>query len=215
MAEIAAVIFDVGNVLYHWNPRVLYERLIDDDRALDAFLRDVVTRDWHFQHDAGRPFAETSAELIARHPERADLIRLWGEKFIDSVGPAIAGMPELVRELDAGGIPLFAITNFSAEFWTPFHARETALFAPFRDIVVSGAEKLVKPDPAIYRLALRRFGLRAEQAIFIDDREENILAAQAEGMHGHLFRDAATLRQELAALGLLGAYSGQGRGDLA
>lgn len=62
MADIAAVIFDVGNVLYHWNPRILYERLIDDDRALDAFLRDVVTPEWHFQHDAGRPFAETSVE---------------------------------------------------------------------------------------------------------------------------------------------------------
>ena len=203
MADIAAVIFDVGNVLYHWAPRVLYERLIDDDRALDAFLRDVVTLDWHFQHDMGRPFAETSAELIARHPEHAALIRLWGEKFIDSVGPAVEGMPEIVRELHEGGIPLFAITNFSDEFWTPFHAREADLFAPFRDIVVSGRERLVKPDAAIYRLALDRFGLRAEQALFIDDREENVVAAEAEGMRGHLFRDAATLRRELAELNLL------------
>ncbi|UZW55192.1 HAD family phosphatase [Sphingobium sp. JS3065] len=203
MAAVAAVIFDVGNVLYHWNPRVLYERLIDDDRALDAFLGDVVTLDWHLQHDQGRPFAETSAELIARHPEHAGLIRLWGEKFIDSVGPAIDGMPDIVRELDDGGVPLFAITNFSDEFWTPFHEREARLFAPFRDIVVSGAEKLVKPDPAIYRLALDRFGLCAEQALFVDDREDNILAARAEGMRGHLFRDAATLRKELASLGLL------------
>ena len=205
MAEVAAVIFDVGNVLYHWNPRVLYERLIDDDRALDAFLRDVVTMDWHFQHDAGRPFAETSAELIARHPGSADLIRLWGEKFIDSVGPAVDGMADIIRELDGRDVPLFAITNFSDEFWPSFHAREAGLFAPFRNIVVSGAEKLVKPDPAIYRLALARFGLRAEQALFVDDREENILAAEAEGMRGHLFRDAGTLRQELSALGLLEA----------
>lgn len=200
---VAAVIFDVGNVLYRWNPRVLYERLIDDDRALDAFLQHVVTLDWHFQHDQGRPFAETSAELIARHPEHADLIRLWGEKFIDSVGPAIEGMPEIVRELDDGGVPIFAITNFSDEFWPPFHAREAALFAPFRDILVSGAEKLVKPDPAIYRLALARFGLSAEEALFVDDREENVIAAEAEGMRGHLFRDAAALREELASLGLL------------
>jgi len=168
MADIA-VIFDVGNVLYHWNPRVLYERLIDDDRALDAFLRDVVTLDWHFQHDQGRPFAETSAELIARHPEQAALIRVWGERFIDSIGPAVEGMPQIVHELHAGGIPLFAITNFSDEFWAPFRAREAELFALFSDIVVSGTEKLVKPDPAIYRLALGRFGLDAEQALFIDD----------------------------------------------
>lgn len=201
----AAVIFDVGNVLYHWDPRILYERLIDDDRALDAFLCDVVTMDWHFQHDAGRPFAETSAELIARHPEHAALIRLWGERFIDSVGPVVTGMDALVRDLNDAGMPLFAITNFSAEFWTPFHAREAALFAPFRDIVVSGAEKLVKPDPAIYRLALARFGLEPQAALFVDDRAENVDAAMALGMRGHLFSDAPTLRAELATLGLLPA----------
>jgi 2-haloacid dehalogenase len=201
--EIAAVIFDVGKVLYHWEPRLLYERLIDDDRALDAFLRDVVTMDWHVQHDMGRPFAETSAELIARHPEHEPLIRLWGDRFIDSVQPAVAGMPELVRDLHGRGIPLFALTNFSAEFWTPFRAREAALFAHFRDIVVSGVERIAKPDPAIYRLALDRFGLSAEETLFIDDREDNIAAAQALGIHGHLFRDAATLRRDLAAPGLL------------
>ena len=69
-----AVIFDVGKVLYDWSPRALYERLIPDDEALDAFLRDVVTIEWHFQHDTGRAFAETSAELTARFPQYAELI---------------------------------------------------------------------------------------------------------------------------------------------
>lgn len=203
MAGIAAVIFDVGKVLYHWDPKVLYERLIDDDRALDAFLRDVATQEWHAQHDAGRPFAETSAELIAAHPEHESLIRVWGENFIDSVGPAIDGMPELVRDLDRQGVPIFGLTNFSAEFWQSFRLREAALFAPFRDILVSGVERLVKPDPAIYRLALDRFGLEAEVTLFIDDRDENIAAAQALGIRGHLFRDAAALRADLERLGLL------------
>jgi 2-haloacid dehalogenase len=203
LAEVAAVIFDVGNVLYHWDPRVLYERLIEDDQALDAFLRDVVSLEWHTQHDAGRPFAETSAELIARHPEHEPLIRLWGDRFIDSVGPVVHGMAELVRELDSRGAPLFALTNFSAEFWVPFHAREASFFASFKDILVSGVEKLIKPDPAIYRLALDRFGLQPLQTLFIDDRQDNVDAAQALGIRSHLFRDAATLRSDLAALGLL------------
>ncbi|HKT75289.1 MAG TPA: HAD family phosphatase [Sphingobium sp.] len=208
MADVAAVIFDVGNVLYHWEPRLLYERLIADDRALDAFLRDVVTMEWHAQHDAGRPFAETSAELIARHPDHAPLIRLWGERFIDSVQPAIAGMAELVADLDRRAVPLFALTNFSAEFWTPFRAREAELFAPFRDILVSGVERMVKPDPAIYRLALDRFGLAPHEALFVDDREDNVAAAQALGIAGHLFRDAATLRRDLVARGLLDPIPG-------
>ena len=205
MADIAAVIFDVGQVIYHWNPRVLFERLIPDDQALDAFLRDVVSADWHFQHDAGRPFAQTSAERIALFPEHAAHIPIWGERFNDSVGPVVDGMAAIIADLAARDVPLYAITNYSAEFWPAFHAREAAMFAPFRDIVVSGVEKLVKPDPAIYALALARFGLRAEQAIFIDDRADNIAGARQLGMRGHLFRDAPTLRTELAALCLLPA----------
>jgi 2-haloacid dehalogenase len=200
---VRAVVFDVGNVLFSWDPRFLYERLIDDDEALDAFLRDVVTAEWHFQHDAGRPFAETSAELAALYPEHRDLIAHWGPRFNESLGPAIEGMVPLIEELDARGVPLFAITNFSDEFWGPFRDTQTALFGRFRDIVVSGTERLVKPDPAIYRLALDRFEIAADEAIFIDDRAENVAGAESVGMRGHLFTGAGRLRAELEGLRLL------------
>lgn len=198
-----AVIFDVGRVLYHWEPELLYARRIPDDAARSAFLRDVVTTAWHFQHDAGRDFAETSAELIAEHPDHADLIAAWGPNFLETVPGPVAGMPDLVAELDRAGVPLFAITNFSHEFWPPFRQREAALFAPFRDIVVSGDEKLTKPDPAIFRLALDRFGLAAADALFVDDVAANVEGARAVGLHAHLFTDAATLRAELGRFGLL------------
>lgn len=200
---VSAVVFDVGNVLYHWDPRFLYQRLIEDDQALDAFVRDVVTQDWHFQHDAGRDFADTSAELIARHPQHRDLIALWGPRFNDSVGPMVPGMERLVADLDDAGVPLFAITNFSHEFWPPFRATNPSLFDRFRDILVSGVEKLVKPDPAIYRLALQRFRLSACDCLFIDDRLENVEGARAISMMAHHFRDEPTLRAELKGIGLL------------
>lgn len=198
-----AVIFDVGRVLYNWDPRILYRRLIADDRALDAFLRDVVTTEWHFQHDAGRNFADTSAELIALYPQHAELIAAWGPRFRESIGDPIPGMHELVAALDSAGVPLFAITNFSHEFWPPFRVAEAALFDRFRDIVVSGTEKLVKPDPAIYRLALARFGLEPGEAVFIDDNRANIEAAAALGIHALHFTDEAALRPQLRGLGLV------------
>lgn len=198
----SAVIFDVGRVLFDWSPRFLYERLISDDRALDAFLRDVVTTEWHFQHDAGRPFAETSAELIAEHPHHRDLIEAWGARFDETIPGAVAGMHDIVEELDAAGVPLFCITNFSGEFFPPFRFKHAALFDRFRDIVVSGDERLVKPDPAIYRLALERFGLTADEALFIDDREDNIAGAEGVGIAGHVFRDVQTTRMWLRAQGL-------------
>ncbi|MFL9842341.1 HAD family phosphatase [Sphingomonas sp. ST-64] len=203
MGAVRAVIFDIGNVLFHWHPRFLYERLIGDDRALAAFLDEVVTLDWHFQHDAGRDFADTSAELIARFPQHAELIAAWGPRFNESVGDPVAGMHELVAELDAARVPLFAITNFSHEFWPPFRAEWPRLFDRFRDVVVSGDEKLVKPDPALYRLALARFGLEPHEAVFIDDNAANVTGAQALGIRSVLFADAQHTRRELADAGLL------------
>lgn len=200
---VEAVVFDVGNVLYRWEPRSLYERLIPDGQALDAFMDNVVTMDWHLQHDAGRPFAETSAELIAEHPEHAELIRAWGERFDETILGMVEGMQPIVEALDANRVPLFAITNFSGEFWKPFRLAEAHIFDRFRDIVVSGDEKMVKPDPAIYDLAITRFGIAPERAIFIDDREDNVEAARNAGMTGHHFSGAAALKTELERLGLL------------
>jgi 2-haloacid dehalogenase len=198
-----AVIFDVGNVLFPWNPRSLYERLIGDDRALDAFLADVLTMEWHLQHDLGRPFAETSAELIALHPEHADLIAAWGPRFNETLGPPIPGMAALLAELDSRGHPLFAITNFSGEFFRAFAPLHPDIFGRFRGIVVSGDEGLLKPDPAIYALALRRFGLQGLDAVFIDDSLANVAGAADAGIHALHFTGAAPLRADLARLGLL------------
>ncbi|MDT8759887.1 HAD family phosphatase [Sphingomonas psychrotolerans] len=203
MGTPKAVIFDVGRVLVEWDPRYLYERLIDDDQALEAFLANVVTKEWHFQHDAGRPFAETSAELIALHPEHAELIGAWGPRFGETIPHAVPGMFELVRELDAAGVPLYAITNFSGEFWREWVPQYAELFDRFRDIVVSGDEKLVKPDPAIYALALKRFGLEGPDAVFVDDSPANVEGANAAGIHGVLFTNAEDFRAELVHLGLL------------
>ncbi|MEO5868124.1 MAG: HAD family phosphatase [Sphingomonas sp.] len=203
MTSPTAVIFDVGRVLFDWNLKFLYERLIPAGEALDAFLRDVVTPEWHFQHDAGRPFAETSAELIAEHPHHAEAIRALYPRFNETIGATLPGMADLVADLDAAGVPLYAITNFSGEFWPQFRAREEAFFAPFRDIVVSGDEKLMKPDPAIYHLALARFGLEAADAVFVDDNADNVTGAAAVGLHAIHFTGEPALRAELTRLALL------------
>lgn len=191
-----AVVFDVGHVLYDWDPRFLYEKLIPEADRLDWFLAHVVTREWHFQHDAGRPFAETSAELIALYPGETDLIRAYGPRWLETIPGPIPGSLPLVERLAEAGVPLFGITNFSAEFWAMF--RPTApVFDHFRDIVVSGAERLVKPDPAIYALARRRFGLEDGEALFIDDNPANVEAARNAGWHAHRFIDATGAAEAL------------------
>jgi 2-haloacid dehalogenase len=204
MVQPSAVIFDVGNVLFQWDRRAIYERLIEDDRALDAFLDEVATLDWHNQHDMGVSFAETSSQLIQRHPHQAHLIEAYEARFNESLRHEVPGVVDILNELDARGVPLFAITNFHDGFFTSFRATRPDVFDKFRDIVVSGEERMMKPDSAIYHLALDRFGLAAADAAFIDDSLPNVAGANAVGMHGVHFIDAGTLRRDLNALALLG-----------
>jgi 2-haloacid dehalogenase len=198
-----AVVFDVGNVLYGWDPDSFLVRQIADDEARLRFIEDTALYAWHETLDGGRPYAEAAAELNERFPEYAHLIAAWSERFGETITGPVPGTHEIVEALDARGVPLFAITNFSADFWPPFHAREKAFFARFRDIVVSGEVKLLKPDPAIYWLALDRFRLRPAEALLVDDRAVNVEGALAIGMQAHLFTDAEDLRLRLEAEGLL------------
>ncbi len=198
-----AVVFDVGNVLYGWDPDSFLVRQIADDEARLRFIEETDLYGWHETLDGGRDFADAAAELSEKFPSYAHLISAWGERFGETISDPVPGMHAVVEELNARGVPLFAITNFSADFWAPFYEKERAFFARFRDIVVSGREKLLKPDPAIYYLALDRFGLKPGDALFIDDREINVEGAQAVGMHAHLFTTAEDLRGRLEAEGLL------------
>ena len=198
-----AVIFDVGNVLYGWDPDSFLVRQIADDEARLKFIEDVDLYAWHDSLDAGRPYDEAAAELNEKFPQYAHLIAAWSDRFGETISGPVPGVHAIVEALDAAGVPLFAITNFSADFWPPFHEKERAFFALFRDIVVSGEVKLLKPDPAIYYLALDRFGLKPADALFVDDREINVEGALAVGMAAHLFTDADGLRARLVAEGLL------------
>ncbi|HEX8449712.1 MAG TPA: HAD family phosphatase [Allosphingosinicella sp.] len=198
-----AVIFDVGNVLYGWDPESFLARQLPEDEARLRFIEDVDLWSWHDSLDGGRPFDEAAAELSEKFPDYAAYISAWGERFGETISDPVPGVHALVEALEARGVPLFAITNFSADFWGPFRAREERFFSRFRDIVVSGEVKMLKPDPAIYYLALDRFGLRAREALFVDDRAINVEGAEAVGMRGHLFTGADDLRRRLEEQGLL------------
>ena len=197
-----AVVFDVGRVLYDWDLRYLFEKLIDDRQELDWFLANVVTNEWHFQTDAGRPVAEMVPELKARFPEHEALIDAYASRFAETLPHEIPGTHGIVRRLAERGVPLYALTNFGAEFWA-VSRRGWSIFDLFDDIVVSGEEGVAKPDPAIFAIAEERFGRGPEELFFTDDNPANVTAARARGWHAHLFDGAAGLEAELVRLGLL------------
>lgn len=199
---IEAVVFDVGRVLYQWRLGALMEKLTDDPAELDHVLSEVITEEWHFQHDAGRPLSEMVPERIAQFPQAERFLTAYADRFNETIPGQVPGSLEIVEALHERGVPLYAITNFGAEFWAAF--RPTApIFDRFRDIVVSGVEKLVKPDPAIYALAAHRFGHAPGAMLFIDDNLANVEGARACGWQAHHFVDAPTLRADLVARKLL------------
>lgn len=201
--QVEAVVFDVGRVLVQWDLGALYSKLIPDPAERAWFLAHVVTEQWHFQHDAGRAPAEMVAERSAEFPDHAPLIEAWASRFNETIPGPVPGSLELVEALHARGVPLYAITNFGAEFWAGFRP-EWPVIDRFRDVVVSGVEKVTKPDPRIYAIARRRFGYAPGAMLFIDDNAANIAAARACGWQGHHFTDAAGLEADLRARGLLG-----------
>ena len=196
------VVFDIGNVLLHWDPRALYRKIFATEDEVEWFLANVCTSEWNLEQDRGRSFAEAVAEATARHPAHAAAIAAYDTRWHETLTHAIDGSVSILDELKGRGTPLYAITN-----WHQTKFRETRERYPFlghfRDIVVSGDERVLKPDPAIFHLLLDRNGLAAEDCLFIDDNVHNVEGARAVGMQAHHFTTPEMLRAELVRLGVL------------
>jgi 2-haloacid dehalogenase len=199
---VDAVVFDLGGVLIDWNPRHLYRKLMPA-AEVEEFLASVCTREWNQRQDAGRPVADAVAELVALHPDRQELIAAYYERWEEMVSGPVEGVPEILAELDRRGVPLYALSNWSAETFPRTRARFEFL-GRFRGITLSGEEGYNKPDPRLYRALIDRYQLDPRRTLFIDDHDPNVEAARALGMIAIAFRDAAQLRAELEQLGLLG-----------
>lgn len=197
------VVFDLGGVLLDWNPRYLYRKLFDgDEAAMEAFLAEVCTSEWNVRQDAGRSFEEAIAALMPVHADKLPLIRAWRERFSEMIPDALHETVQVAADLRSRGVPLYALTNWSAETF-PSQRKRFAFLDWFGGIVVSGEEKVIKPDPRIFGVLLERYGLAAAETVFIDDSLKNAQGATAAGIHGIHFRSASQLRRELEALALL------------
>ncbi len=205
MSAIDTVVFDLGGVLIAWDPRRVYRDLLADGE-IDDFLDEIGFFAWNHECDAGLAWDDAVAALSARHPRRSDLIAAYPARFQDSLAGPVEGAVEILRELRASTVALYALTNWSAESFR--HARERFAFLEwFRGIVVSGEERVAKPDPRIFAILVDRYRLDPAKTLYVDDAELNVAAARAVGMTAVHFTGAEALREELVALGLLPALS--------
>jgi len=199
---IHAIIFDFGGVLVDWNPHNLYRRFFDDPRAMDQFLSEIHFAEWNLLQDKGRPFAEGVAELSARFPQHAHLIRAYHEHWEDSVAGPIPGSVEILRALKAEGHPVYGLSNWSAETF-PLAYRKYDFFRILDGYIISGDVGLVKPDPAIFNLMIDKIGYPASACLLIDDSAQNTEVARQLGFETILFRSPKVLAAELRQLRLL------------
>tara|TARA_R110002012_G_scaffold21065_2_gene74149 strand:+ start:172 stop:798 length:627 start_codon:yes stop_codon:yes gene_type:complete len=208
MTGIDAVLFDVGNVLIEWDPRHLYRRVFvtedgaPDEERVNWFLSEVCTTDWHVQHDLGRSPDEQIAALVPHHHDHADLIRTFYERFQEMIPGAIEPMVVAKRQMKAAGIGIYGLTNFGVETFDETRRRFDFLNG-FEDVVVSGAEGMKKPDPAIFRLCIDRFGIIPERTLFIDDSAANIETARTLGFGTHHFEGPEGCLEQCRNLGLI------------
>jgi 2-haloacid dehalogenase len=197
------VVFDLGGVLIDWNPRHLYGKLFPGDQpGMERFLTEICSPAWNLEQDRGRSWAEATALLCARHPQHKDLIEAYRGRWHEMLGGPIEGTVDILRDLKGAGVPLFGLTNWSHETF-PEALKLYDFLGWFQAIIVSGQERMVKPDPRIYRLLNERHGLDLISLVYIDDNPANAEAATRLGMHGIHFTDPATLRTELVGLKLL------------
>ena len=197
-----AVVFDLGGVLIDWDPRYLYRKLLADKAAVEEFLATVCTPEWNAELDRGRPFAEGVAELVERHPEHAAAIAAYHERWPEMLAGDLPDTVEVLAELRAAGVPLYALTNWSAETFAITRGRFEWLDW-FDGLLVSGEERMTKPDPAFFRLLLDRFGLDPGATVFVDDSEANVAAARELGIDAVRFTGPDRLRRELSARRIL------------
>ena len=195
--QITSVVFDLGGVLIDWNPRYLYRDLFaGNDIAMEEFLSTICTQTWNEKQDAGRSFADGAAELKEIHPEKSSLIDAWHPGFDKMLAGPITGTVDILNELHKQGAPLYALTNWSAETF-PLALNRFDFLGKFKGIVVSGHEKVAKPDRRIFDLIAERYDLKPSSTLFIDDNPPNIATAKALGFTAIHFTSPENLRAEL------------------
>lgn len=201
--KIDTIIFDLGAVLIDWNPKYLYRKIFTEEAEMHHFLEQICTPEWNAQQDAGRSWAEAVRILLDQYPDYQAEIEAYWHRWPEMLGGPIEGSVRLLKKIKTQNQHrLLALTNWSAETW-PVALREYDFLHLFEDILVSGKEKLKKPDPRIYQLLIDRFAVVPEKALFIDDSMANVQKAREVGINALHYTSPEQLEEDLRKAGVI------------
>lgn len=199
---IKNIIFDFGGVLMDWNPRYFYRNYFGDDEKMEWFLNNIAVDEWNAEQDRGRSLSEGTEILVKKHPEWEKEIRAYYDNWTTMLKSDIPKNVKVLRKLEHTDYQLFGLTNWAAETF-PYALENYDFFQIFKGkIVVSGIEKLIKPDPEIWKVLLQRYHIKAGESVFIDDNLKNIETAKSLGFKTiHIWKDTE-MEDELKKLGV-------------
>ena len=202
MPVVKGVVFDLGGVVIDWNPMYLYRKVFEGDETKAAnFLATICTGEWNAEQDGGRDLIQATAARVALFPEWEREIRAYYGRWIEMIGGPIPGTGQLMAEIKAAGLRLFALSNWHCETFARIRHSFGELDL-FEHIVLSGEHGCIKPHKAIYDIALECYGMAPENLVFVDDSLANVEGAAQVGLPALLFTGAAKLRQDLIGLGV-------------
>ncbi|MBP3839631.1 MAG: HAD family phosphatase [Chryseobacterium sp.] len=201
-SQIKNIIFDFGGVVMDWNPRYFFRDYFNDDEKMEFFLKNIAEDEWNAQQDRGRSLKEGTDIQVAKFPEWETEIRAYYDNWTTMLKSDIPENVEVLRKLEHSEYELFGLTNWSAETF-PYALANYDFFNAFKGkIVVSGTEKLIKPDKKIWEVLLERYHLKPEESVFIDDNPKNIEVAKTLGFMTVLITEGTNLEEELRSLGI-------------
>ena len=195
--KLDTIIFDLGGVLIDWNPEYVFRKVFQDEAEMRYFLSEVCSPDWNEQQDAGRSLAEATETLAKQFPKYEPEIRAYYGRWEEMLGGPIQDTVELLKQIHQDQVfRLYALTNWSAETF-PIAWERYDFLQLFEGILVSGKEKLKKPDPKIYELILDRYQITPSKSLFIDDNARNVEAARGIGINAVHFQSPMQIKADI------------------
>lgn len=200
MSNNFTFVFDLGGVLIDWNPRYVFNQIFNhNEEKANWFLNNVCTFHWNEEQDRGRLIKDAEDLLIAIHPEYKNEIRSYYGRFNEMLSGEIEGTVQILKKLKQSRHKLYALTNWSHETF-PIALRRFEFLNDFDGIVVSGIEKVMKPDPKIFQIMIERYQLNPKNCVYIDDRADNCMTAAKLGFTTHHFQSPAALETFITQL---------------
>ena len=170
-------LFDLGGVFFDWDPNHFFRDIFDSEEERKYFLTEVCNDEWNIQQDAGRTIEEAEFELIPKFPHYEKEIKMYYKNHRKMIRGIFKTSIKILEKLRDQNYECYVLSNWSAETFAGM-TDDYPFLKLFNGLLISGEDKLMKPDAAIYELAINRFNLTPQKTVFIDDKLENIEAAK-------------------------------------